>query len=76
MTSYDSKNFRQYETTMQERPKPGKGGLLADEIILAKEEARHIRHMRELKWGQLTVIVKDGKPVMSKNVSIDVKYTD
>ena len=43
---------------------------------LAIEDARLIQHFRQIRWGHVTVEVKNGKPVMGHQSVSDVKYTD
>jgi hypothetical protein len=45
-------------------------------IEVAIEEKRLLYFLRDLKWGQVTLEVKAGKPVMIKAPRQDVKLTD
>ena len=45
-------------------------------LEVALEEKRLLYFMRDLKWGQVTVEVKAGKPVMVKHPREDIKLTD
>lgn len=36
---------------------------------------RLINYIRDLGWGEITVIVKDGEPVMIKRSEKDIKLT-
>lgn len=50
---------------------------LADHIkrTLSPEEANHVQHMREIGFGSINVVVKNGNPVMGHEAVKDVKYT-
>jgi hypothetical protein len=44
---------------------------------LGKEERRLIEALRKhIGWGEATVVLKDGKPVMLRGLREDVKLTD
>ena len=58
---------------MRQTPRPGLGGIQADELICSGKEARLIRYIRNLKYGEVTVVVKDGEPVGLNKVIEDVK---
>jgi hypothetical protein len=45
-------------------------------INLSREERRLIEALRSHPWGEATVILKGGKPVMVKGIREDVKLTD
>ena len=45
-------------------------------ITLSREERRLIEALRSHPWGEATVVMKNGKPVMLKGVREDVKLTD
>lgn len=59
---------------MTEPPKPGRGGLLQDEIMLEPEEIRLIKFLRQLSWGEVMIKVKNSKPVMASRAVQDVKF--
>ncbi len=42
---------------------------------LSDAELKLIELIRELKWGEVTVIMKNGVPVMAQKVRMDVKLT-
>ena len=58
---------------MTEPPKPGRGGLLQDEIMLEPEEIRLLKFLRQLSWGEATVKVKNSKPVMASRAVQELK---
>ena len=43
---------------------------------LSREERRLIEALRSHPWGEATVVMKGGRPVMLKGVREDVKLTD
>jgi hypothetical protein len=43
---------------------------------LSREERRLIEALRSHPWGEATVVMKGGKPVMVKGIREDVKLTD
>jgi hypothetical protein len=45
-------------------------------LTLTREERRLIEALRSHPWGEATVILKGGQPVMLKGVREDVKLTD
>jgi hypothetical protein len=61
------------ERTMRETPKPGLGGFGKDELICRGTEANLIRFIRNLGWGEATITVKNGAPVMVRNAVQDTK---
>ena len=60
---------------MQERPKPGLGGIEKNELICKGPEARLIRFIRDLGWGEARVVIKNGAPVMVHSAVKDTKLT-
>lgn len=46
-----------------------------NQVDLTKEEARLIEELREMKWGEAIVKMKNGKPVMLRAAK-DVKLTE
>jgi hypothetical protein len=45
-------------------------------LALSREERRLIEALRSHPWGEATVILKGGQPVMLKGIREDVKLTD
>lgn len=43
---------------------------------LGKEERRLIEVLRSYKWGEATVVLKNGVPVMLRGLREDVKLSD
>ena len=43
---------------------------------LSREEVRLIEALRSHPWGEATVVMKGGRPVMLKGIREDVKLTD
>ncbi len=56
---------------------PQSDGVNAPPFSLCKEERRLIEALREHHgWGEATVVLKGGKPVMLKGLREDVKLSD
>ena len=44
--------------------------------LITVEERRLLEALRSNPWGEATVVIKNGKPVMVKGFRQDVKLTD
>ena len=45
------------------------------EVDVTEEEHELLAILRDTKWGEVTIVVKNGVPVMVKTVQKDVKLT-
>jgi len=45
-------------------------------FLVYPDDIRLLQHLREVKWGEVTVKIKNGRPVMGQRVLEDRKYSD
>ncbi len=78
------KGNRDYKKLMESKPKPPRAGeentmrksVSPEKSNIVPEESRLVNVLRNIEWGEVKVVVKNGKPVMVTESLKDTKLTD